>query len=191
MRSGFELFKTRKQEESIDIATLEQQYGIQLPPLYKLFVSTFHLDRKVLAGERYFDTTIQNYREAAMVAYYPLLNDPEKVLDISLMYDLEFNLIMWQNNYQREPEWMDYGFFKITDIGMGGGLYVGTRDENKDKIFRIVWDWDEPYDEICDNIFELVRGLTLVYDPNDPPHGITSYDQLYKNWGDEYWQIRS
>lgn len=189
MRAGFQLFRTRKQHESIAIDALEEQYNIALPPLYKLFVSTFFPGTEAPIEEQYYWPAYQQHRSAATVIYSPLYDNQERALYLGGLEILEMALASWKNN-QNEPEWAEYGFFRIGYIGMGGGLYVGTREENRDKIFRVVWDWDEPYDEICDNIFELVRGLEQVYDPNDPPVGVTTYDQLYKNWGDEYWQIK-
>ncbi|MFB6456689.1 hypothetical protein ACE38W_15560 [Chitinophaga sp. Hz27] len=188
MKAGFELFKTRRYDAGLDIAALEAQYNIELPSLYKLFVSTFHLEDYPPSTEKYFVPGEERHHYAGDIAYMPLYDDMENRLHLTLN-TLAYSLSA-HKSIINEVEWQEYGFFRIGEIGMGGGLYVGTRAENRDRIFRIRWDWPQDYDDICDNIFELVRGLILIYDPNDPPLHLNSYDQLYKNWGDDHWQAR-
>ncbi|MBV8252028.1 MAG: hypothetical protein JO154_05425 [Chitinophaga sp.] len=190
MKAGFELFKTRRHDDRIDIAALEAQYNIQLPPLYKLFASTFHLDDYPPFTDQYYVPHLDQYRYTGDIAYLPLYDDEENRLHL-LLDNIEYALRTHKNCFATEVEWQKFGFFRIGGIGMGGGLFVGTREENNDRIFRVRWDWPQEYDDICDNIFELVRGLTMIYDPNDPPAFISSYDQLYKNWGDEFWRIKT
>ena len=189
LKRGFELLKTRKQDDRIDIDTLESTHKIVLPPLYKLFVSTFYLGERCMDFEKFYSPVYKDYLASAEISYYPLA-DGDRPLDIASFIEIDDVLDVWDKSLKLEPEWEKWGFLFITYIGMGGGLYVGTREENKDKIFRVVWDWEEPYEEICDNIFELVRGLVGIYSPEDVLPGNVTHDQLYKNFGDEYWNVR-
>lgn len=189
LKRGFELLKTRKQDERIDIDALESTYNFTLPPLYKLFVSTFHLGENCMDFERFYSPEYKDHYAAAEISYSPLA-DGDEPLDISSFTEIEEVLEKWDKSFKVEPEWEKWGFLFIASIGMGGGLYVGTREENRDKIFRVVWDWDDPYQEICDNIFELVRGLEGTYDPDEVLPGNVTHDRLYKNFGDEYWNVR-
>lgn len=188
LKSGFELLKTRRQDDRIDVDALEAEYGFTLPPLYKLFVSTFHLGERCFHCEEFHNPTYNDTTGSVYIDYYPLSHDIRNKLDVSALYSINMVLQDWQYVFKQEYEWQEYGLLKIGDIGRGGGLHVGTRGDMQDKIYRVVWDWDEPYDLICDNIFELVRGFRAI-EMEEPDKNVT-YDQLYKNWGDEYWRIK-
>ncbi|MBO9728600.1 MAG: hypothetical protein J7623_08190 [Chitinophaga sp.] len=136
MKSGFELFKTRRQDERIDIAVMEAQYNIELPPLYKLFVFTFRHDNSPSNAEKYYIPQWYQYRYVADIDYKPLYDDVKNRLDFTLD-DLDRALRSHKYNMTKEVEWVKYGVFRIGGIGMGGGLFVGTREENKDRIFRV------------------------------------------------------
>ena len=67
-------------------------------------------------------------------------------------------------------------------------MFLGTRGEHIDRIFRVIWDGPEDYEKISENIFELIRGLVEVEDPEGLFDG-EGYSSLSKEWGDDFWKV--
>ncbi len=189
MLHGFELLSTRKVDEIVNVEALEIAFGLELPPLYKLFVNTFNLGEGYpLKSEEYLDPESNEKYYCAGALYYPLKDNEKWHLSVSYFYDIEQILNDWQTYIKNEKEWEEFGFLRIAGIGQGGGLFVGTRYENRDMIYEVVWDWEEPYFKVADNIFDLMKGFAYTDDENLQT-GV-SKNQLYKNWGDNFWQVR-
>jgi hypothetical protein len=84
---------------------------------------------------------------------------------------------------------LDRGLIRIADIGLGGGLFLATRQSEVDNIVLSIWDRDPVYEKLADNIFEFVRGLVLQPVKESELVEI-KYSQLYKNWGEDFWRVR-
>lgn len=61
MKRGFQLLKTKKRSEVITLNSLEEKYGITLPPIYKLFAQTFELTGGAEMSEKYLDLRYDDY----------------------------------------------------------------------------------------------------------------------------------
>jgi len=189
LASGFRLFKTRKVEEQINLKVIEAQFGFSLPPLYKLFVSTFHLGKNSFKQESFLNPKQNDYYNFQAPLYYPLKDNEKWFLSVSYFDSIEQICRDWESYMRNEKEWTDFGFLRIAGIGQGGGLFVGTRSENADVIYEVVWDWEEPYYKVADNIFELIKGFTYTDSDKLLADGY-SRSQLYKNWGEDFWRVR-
>lgn len=53
MKRGFELFKTKNQNEKINLLEYDNKFGFQLPPLFKIFIETFETGEESLKREYY------------------------------------------------------------------------------------------------------------------------------------------
>jgi DNA helicase HerA-like ATPase len=188
MKNGFELLKTRTIEEKLNISEFEKKFNFSLPPLYKLFLATFHLGENSLKRETFLNPKYNEEYIISAPLYFPLKDDDLWFLSISHFDTLEEVYHNWESYMKHEQQWEEYGFLKIAGIGRGGGLFIGTRPENSDKIFEVVWDFDEPYFEVCENIFSLVRGLVLTEVEETLPDGFLRSD-LYKNFGEKFWRV--
>jgi hypothetical protein len=184
MSSAFKFLKPRSLKEQIDISALETKYSIYLPPVYKLFASTFHLGSDNFRLDQFYHPEYKDYYACGYTEYTPL-HDSRPLL-ITHFESLEELFPIWEYS-KEEKEWTDFKFLRIADIGVGGGLFLGTQGDMADCIYRVVWDWDEDYEKITNNIFEFVRGLELVEDESYL-YGFR-YSQLFKNWGDEFWHV--
>ena len=67
----------------------------------------------------------------------------------------------------------------------GGGIGVGTKEDEIDKIILIPDGNVNESKVISDNVFSFVRGMYsfVAWD-----HVKTN--RLYKNWGEDFWRVR-
>jgi hypothetical protein len=184
MKKGFELLK--KKTTIFNISELEQQYDVNWPPLFKLFLNYFDIFGECYAGEVVYKKKINHMSSLVSVAFKPSIYS----LDISPMPyadNLPALFESWRNDMS-ELEWTDYGFVRIFTVGLGA-IFVGTRDQNKDAIYRVLWHKTAP-EKLADNIFEFIDGLEAL--PIDE-YFFNNYgfkvNQLYKNWGEDFYRI--
>jgi hypothetical protein len=189
MRTGFQLIKTRQLSDRVRILEIENQLGFSLPPLYKLFIENFEIGKNSFVNDVFLNTKRnENYLLNAPL-YEPLKDNEKWFLSISYFDDINKVVNDWKSYLCYEKEWLEYRFLRIADIGQGGGLFVSTKDEYLDEIYQVVWDWEEPYFKVADNIFELVKGFVM---PDLTGIIADNYQtsQLYKNYGEDFWRVR-
>lgn len=186
MKRGFELLKTRNPNDKPDISKLERKYGIIVPPIYRLFTETFSLGE--LITEKFYSDQYHDYYNCGYIEYAPLPLKNKRFLSITKFIEITELFPEWDFS-KTEKEWTQYSLLRITDIGMGGGLFLGTKDDMKDGIYRVVWDWDEPYEKVAENIFEFVQGLSFVEDEENM-YGV-KLGELYRLWNEDFWRIKS
>lgn len=177
---GFELLKTRSNLDKIDINGLENQYGIQLLPLYRVFIETFDIGIDKLLDHRFLSPETENLHECSTYIYgdgevdFMDFNDPEQVFEI------------WKENFYPEK-----GYLPIGATGLNEGLFVGTKGENTDVIFSIRNDTEpRQFTKPCAHIFEFVKGLRVVSLDEKYLFGDIKYDNLYKKWDEDFWRVR-
>jgi len=189
MKRGFELVKTRKLINKIDFLEIESKLGYSLPPLYKLFIQNFETGKNSFVNDLFLNPKRnENYILNAPL-YEPLKDNEKWFLSISYFDDINKVVNDWGSYLCNEKEWDDFKFLRIADIGQGGGLFVSTRKEDLDVIYQVVWDWDEPYFKVADNIFELIKGFVLTDVSGDIADDYNT-SQLYKNYGEDFWRVR-
>jgi hypothetical protein len=189
MRRAFQLIKTRLLSDKINISKIEDELGFSLPPVYKFFIENFETGENSFVNESFFNPKRnENYILNAPL-YEPLKDNDKWFLSISYFDDLSKVAHDWKSYLRNEKEWTDFKFLRIADIGQGGGLYVSTREEDVDMIYQVVWDWEEPYFKVADNIFEMIKGFVL---PDLKGSIADEYQtsQLYKNYGEDFWRVR-
>ena len=190
MLHGFQLLKTRRPDENINLSKIESDFGFSLPPLFKIFLSTFQLGKNnVLKTEKYLHPRLGDYFICSAPLYFPLKDNNKWFLSVSYFESIEQILNDWKSYSKNEKEWTEYGFLRIAGIGQGGGLFVGTRSDTKDAIYQVVWDWEEPYMKVAENIFEFIKGFVHTSDSLILREEY-SQSQLYKNWDEDFWRIR-
>lgn len=189
MRKGFQLIRTRELSDKIKITEIEHQLGFTLPPIYKFFIEHFKTGKGSFVNDFFLNPKLnENYIFNAPL-YEPLKDNEKWFLSVSYFDDIDKVANDWKSYLCHEREWSEFKFLRIADIGQGGGLFVSTRREDLDVIYQVVWDWEEPYFKVADNIFELVKGFVL---PEIKGIIADNYDtsQLYKNYGEDFWRVR-
>lgn len=183
MKSGFQLLRTRGLDESIDIDRLEKQYQLKLPPKYRLFCETFILGDESLMFDQYTASGNANdLRHCSFYVYAPNtevrfagFNTPENAFEYS----------------QNVDEWIDKKYLPIGHVGFNGAIVVGTQASDQDKIFLHDFDSSPEYTVLADDIFQFMKGVVLEPIPEEDLIGGAKYSTLYKNWGEDFWRVRS
>ncbi|MEL6945707.1 MAG: hypothetical protein AAFO82_23880 [Bacteroidota bacterium] len=186
---GFDFFETRQLFDRLDIDQLERNYRLYLPPKYKLFAKTFELGE----GNYTFNTgfTHPNYTGKLNCGYIEYLPQAKKrPLEIHGFMKIEEVFSLWGNGVKEEFEWEEFELLWIARLTIGGGLYLGINGEKKDKIYRIVWDWAEDYEEVAGDIFEFVRGLEFVEDERTLKELGLSIEDLERSWNSKHWSVK-
>jgi len=179
MRRAFELLKTRKIEDSIDISALESSHGILIPDMYRLFAETFTLGKDCISFDLYFHP---KYKDERYVSYFSYAKMPE--IEFA-GFNTPENAIIYSKDIEdkEDIEYLTIGYNTI------GGIALGLKGDKKDVVFLYNPNRNPEYTRLCDDIFEFVRGLEEILQPEEDLDGVR-FDQLYKNWGDKNWQVR-
>jgi len=168
---------------AIDISELEDRFGLQLPPIYKSFITNF------LPFFKYHKIRLNNGAggfHAILAPCYNRTNEsPLSIDDDELSFEsfkevdemLDFNA-----SHTRKPE----GMLFIANHGYSGGLLLGIDESNRDCIYHKAEGGDIVFE--ANNVFDIVRRLTYVEDQLGPVE--VNSKQLYKNWGEDFWRVR-
>jgi hypothetical protein len=179
LKKGFELLK--KKTTIYDVAKLEQEYGILLPPIFKLFFNYFDICE-------YFSppfNEVMGSTHKIATSYVAFKLDKEEILMESYADSVPQLFQQW--HYDRFESWSKMGFLQFLVTG-GGGICVSTRTEDKDAIFTVT---EIGVRKIANNIFEFVDGLEQIKLSEESLRlaGI-QLSKLYKNWGEDFWRVR-
>lgn len=166
----------------LDITSLEEQYGIQLPPIYRSFISVFkpgfaHIKAKKTDREGYLSFLFPIYSSYELEEY--TIDDDELGLESFKEVEEVFDFPPSNEGYLK-------GYLFIANHGFFGGLLVGIEEENKDKIFLSTDSTVITF--MANNIFEFIQKIKLVEYNFDTPGVDTS--RLYKNWGEDFWRAK-
>lgn len=186
MIAGFCILRKNKKNKKVDLAALESMMGIELPVLYKTFCSCFELGDSNLDWQEYLNPKSGYLNPSGSIKYEPMENKRE--LFFHGLFNLEELKQDWRTYSKSSKEYQEFGLLRIGDIGVGGGLFLGVSSDKTDKIFRVVWDWNENFELLANNIFEFIRDLIFVEDGANME--AYKYSQLYKNWGEDFWRVR-
>jgi hypothetical protein len=169
-------------ETIIDTSSLEEKYGIVLPPIYKSFISVFdpcfaHLKVKKTGQEKFQSFVVPCYSSSDLNEH--TYDDDE----LSFDYFREVEEVL---SFERSNEGHLVDLLFIAHHGYSGGLLVGIGENNKDQIFHNTDSTVVTY--VANNIFELIHRMELVQYDSETPSVQTS--KLYKNWGEDFWRVK-
>ena len=191
MKKNFQLVRARNSNEKIDIDSLEKQYHIYLPPIFKIFVDYFFVGKDCLLVDKFYHPIHKDYYSFVEVQYEPTLYGSNKPISITNIEDIKELFPEWALSIY-EKEWKEFSLLRITNISTGGNLFVGTTGDMTDAIFRVVWDSENPNPEkIANNILDFISGLETLELPEAimTVYGV-KFSQCYKNWGEDFWRVR-
>jgi hypothetical protein len=175
-KTGFDLLKARGAEDNLDIDAMEKQYGLQLPPLYRLFAQTYHLGETKLFRPEYWDE--QKKRLFPLMGY---IFEKNHEAGFSYFISLEEAFANWKAEDDKE-------YFPIAG-GNYAGIYVALTPPEVDKVILDTC-LSNRYIVLADNVFEFVRNIEVKLIDREYLYTDFSTEQLYKNWGEDFWRIR-
>lgn len=181
--SGFDVFRTRNLENGINLS----EQGNNLPPLYKLFISTFHIERNKLDINGCFLPQTKHVVGILQQVYLPM---PDLLVVEDFLSISEGKIVM-ENAYGKDDSIHKEGYWPVAECALNIIMMVGTKQENLDQIFienTSLFSDGSRYKFVSNNIFEFVRGMVFVeYDRIG--YGIGGYGELYKKWGESFWRV--
>lgn len=184
MKKGLELLNVNN--NVINISRLEEINKLRLPPIYKMFAEHFILDE--FSSEKYLTNKNSDFFQFTGVYYEPK-GLGESNIGITGLYAIEKVFENYKTLQGYTDDDVEKGLIRIADIGLGGGIFVGTKEVDIDKIILHLWDREPEYETLSDNIFEFMQGMKSIQVPEAELIEAT-YSQLYKNYGEDFWRIR-
>ena len=181
MKQGFELIKSREYNYESEIATMEKDFSLTLPPLFKLFATYFELGS--CCTEKYLAKSENSYYPLE-IPYYPNNENVEwDFYNIEDVFEHHHTLMGYGD------EDIENGFLRIAAVSIGGSIFVGINGENIDKIILSLWDKFPLYEVLSNNIFEFIQKFKQKPIPEEYLIN-TKFSQLYKNWGEDFWRVK-
>ncbi len=182
MKKAFDFLEPREINDPIDFVHLESKYELVLPPVFKLFVSNFKIEQEF--RNHYF---INGDNEKSQLGIIRFKRDNISLI-LDNFFDLEKTYIDWNGGGKLE-EWRKFEIVRIGLLGEvgGGGLFIGTNEDNLDEIWQLSWDFPELNRKLCDNIFDFCRCLEFSTEFSNLEE--MDYKHLFKKWADSNWQI--
>jgi len=134
-----DLLKMRNRKEKVDIDSLEKRYDIIFPPIFRTFIESFKWIPEMTVDKIYH--------------YYPYLLGGEITFPFA---DIESNLQATKGSTDDDIVQRKLILFASSRYG----IFVGTEDENLDKVLISTHSLDGDYKIIANNVFEFLRGVT-------------------------------
>lgn len=181
--SGFDVFRTRNLENGINLS----EELDNLPPLYKLFISTFHIGRKKLDIDGCFLPQTKHVVGILDQVYLPM---PD-LLVVEDFFSIDEARVALESAYGNDDSIHQEGYWPIAECALNIIMLVGTKQENLDQIFIenfSLFSDGSRYKFVSNNIFEFVRGMVFV-EFERIGYGIGDYGELYKKWGEKFWRV--
>ena len=179
---GLEALIPYNADEDIDFEYYENKYSVKIPNSYKQFLCLYKtgknsLKHELLLIEKDFFVPLVSYHHEDKEGDYVCLMDFFSLEDSLCFRSSDIDII--QENHLGLMRIMP-----ISDVG-GGGIYLGMNKDNEGKIYKLSYMMSEPI-FLATDIFEFVRGIKSIFNSG---MGIKP-EQLYKNWGEDFWRIR-
>lgn len=180
MKKGFELLKSRSISDQVNFINLEKKHNLELPPIYKLFAKNFLLKNNFTSHETFVHP---NYNDERYLTYYSY--SPKPKIDFTGFNSIEESILISKEIEQNDDiHYLTVGYCTI------GGVLLGLKGENKDKIYYYEPDGHpKTHIELTNDIFDFVRGLEEKLVPENELPKI-KHSQLYKKWGTNSWLVK-
>jgi|GEM_PF-7067862 len=150
------------------------------PEIFKMFVLHFDFGPDLIKTEKYYFDKYDRYYELSYLYYHSELDfQIGRFLSIDEIYDY-YDM---QKGYSSLD--IENGYIRIATINRGGSIFVDKNDE----IVLNVWDFEDQY-VLAGNIFEFMNNVTVKIILEADLIENVKFENLYKNWGEEYWRIK-
>ncbi|MCB0668875.1 MAG: SMI1/KNR4 family protein [Saprospiraceae bacterium] len=181
------------ERRKIQISNLEIELNRELPVLLKIFYLIYQVnDLRKLKKSSHIDFNLLVYDEernytngmALFISKYK-----EFGYDITLFYEFDSIKNVIKNFFNDDFLKYQNDYIVIGETSWHFPIMIGINSKNCDKVY--VYDLDK--DQLvflADSIFEYLMNIKLDFSNNyNLPEG-KSVDDLYKNWGEDFWRVR-
>jgi len=179
MKQGLALLTSRSIDDELDIESLEKEYQIQIPPIFRIFSASYALQEEGL----YADRVMVGNGSEVFLNYF--VYEPNPDIMFAGFNDLKFALSIMED----DEIWENNGYIPIGACGFNGAILLGTKNGEEDKIILLDYDDDSSLTVIAYDIFQFVRGLQLVLETDNIKTHQIDLKKLYKKWDETIWRI--
>jgi hypothetical protein len=190
IKQGFELFrlKNRKTDANLKYSFVDY-YKHPIPPKIEIFYNKFDILRGGMISATVF---IQTENKVFNVGQLNYLGNYSEFIGLYDFVSIQESVESMKNSFTLEDEIHQMEVAYIADCIDNKALMVGIGHENLDKIYlecsehfsngrRII--------EVANDIFDFLGNLVLI-EKESIGLGISGYNRLYKNWGEDFWRIK-
>ncbi len=162
-----------------------------LPVIYELFLNTYKLGKSQKKSPvEYLDLRYNEFLGLTRIEYKP---DPDYIT-FGNLFTLEESLEIMSRVFSEDKEIEENELLVIGEDGTGHYFFmVGLGDQNRDQIFvesaDLSFSGDSRFTKLANNIFDFMRSFNRIEIDEGIGYGV-EYDQLYKNWGEDFWRVR-
>lgn len=191
MKQGLSLLRQREVNSiSSELHSIMQIEDI--PPIFKLFISTYNLGYEMLLTERVKrnNLELEFFTKVILFENY-LINNEEYNATIDLVFNIPDLIIEYNKFINIEDNWHKEGLMKVGLLFHGDVLLVGISQEKKDEIWRYGNGLlQTTFCKLDNNIFSLFSRLKQDIDGEQLEYLNVKEPNLYKNWGEDFWRVR-
>ena len=128
---GFDFFISKTSNDSYD--KFESLAGFMLPEYFKLFSSLYEVGTDQILSPKYLDPKFGSVSDCGLLVF-KLTENEEYGFDG--FFNEEELIDDWENYSSVEAEFSEFDLLRIATLGVGGGLFLGVKEDKKDKIYN-------------------------------------------------------
>lgn len=168
-----------------------QELAVLLPPVYASLLRNYRIGRdELLFGEEYNHPV---YEEKLTLARVQFLANPEHV-SLGAMFSIEESDAILERNDDIQKR-CSKGYRLIGEDATGHSFFLlGIVEDNLDQIMiyspELTFPGGNEITKVSPDIYSFINGFALVELEEGIGDGVSGYDKVFKNWGEDFWQIR-
>lgn len=186
--TGFDLLKSRK-TTLIAGEEFVNYYGYSMPNHYRILQENYMICRNCFNRIEVFHRAAGRNLNIAELLFS---GEHSEYIGLYELLSLEESINAMKNAYSNDDEIHKMGFAMIGECIDNISLLVGLSNDNADNIYlenSSLFPSGDRFLFVAQNIFEFIRMLSLV-EREYIGYGLTGYESLYRNWGEDFWRVR-
>jgi hypothetical protein len=164
---------------------------LEIPDIFKLFLSIYEVDYKMLKNELLFI----NGRHEIFMNFQLFrnfsINNENYNATIDRILEYEALVLEYMAYKEKSENWHQIGLMKIGFLFHGDLLLLGIENDKRDEIWRY---GNGLLSKVCckldNNIFEFFSRLILDFDTELLDEYNLDISSLYKKFGEDFWRVQ-
>ena len=182
-----------KIERRQQIEELEKELGYLIPVSLKAFYLMYQVNDFLKYGKgdhlRFNYLVLNNLTNYKSDMALLVSNLRDEGYDPSTFFEFRFIKSVIRSFFNDGYSLYENDYIFVGETSWHFPLMIGINEDNSDKVYVYNLDKDKLI-FIADNIFEYLMNIELDFSNNyNLPEGKTVND-LYKNWGEDFWRVR-
>ncbi|MCT4616190.1 MAG: SMI1/KNR4 family protein [Marinifilaceae bacterium] len=182
-----DLLKTHSGHKDIalEIKKFELDNNIELPSIYRCFILNYDLTNLCSYDLLSYYDEVHN----STLQLYSVEFTENPNITIDSLYKIEDIKEKMYSIYNTKELNKFKDYIAIGESFNQGILMLGVGNYNYDQIFIEYAHEEERIIKISDNIFDFMTGFSVIVEEDYLPDSIC-VENLYKNWGEDFWRVK-